>query len=337
MRRYVIISFLLFVVSCSSQTGYHQAVFRDVKKADVRVMGTSLALGVPVDLCLEGDYLFVLAYTPDYWLHVYDKRTGEKKSSMLTVGRGPGEGMNLVSVDYKRDEQNLYAYDMVLRKTLVYHLDGSDGSATFLREIQLPAEGVVRKSHILPDGNYLYEGYLPGFDKNTRLILSDGNSVLDSYDEYPGVEDENDRSAMILGVSKADPMTGRFVCGTMFGAVLECFDLSGQMIRSTGIRLLDPPEMDPSSPGIQPKPGTKYGFSSFCLTDYLIFAVYVDGEDPNDFKTIATFDWKGKEQTMFVADWNILRICPGEGNGKSLYGIVSSPEMDFYLAGIVLQ
>ena len=336
MWRYIIVSALICLWGCSGRTDYRKASFRDEKDASVEIIGNPLELGVPVDLCQEGDFLFVLAYTSENWLHIYDKKTGVKVSTTLKVGRGPGEAVNLVSMDYLRQKKDLYVYDMVLRRTLVYHLDGESGDASYVREIQHPSAGVLRKCHLLPDGRYLYEGYFPESEKDTRFTLSDGVSAIDVFSDYPGIDNENNRYAFTLGVCKGDPASGRFVAGTMFGAVLECFDVSSSEIRPTGVRLLDPPEMDLSGPAIQPRSDTKYGFSTFCLTDRLIYAVYLDGTDPNDFKTIATFDWAGKEQTKYVTDCNILRMCVSD-DGTDLYGITSSPLMEFSLARILFQ
>ncbi len=300
-------------------------------------IGGPLVLGVPVDLCAEGEYLYVLAYNQDKWLHIYDKKTGDKISEAILVGRGPGEGINLVSMDYLREERNLYLYDMVLRKTLVYHIDDKSSTATFIREIQHPTKGVIRKCHILPDDLFLYEGYLPEYGSETRFTLSDGERVIDIYSTYPGVDNEDDQMAFILGVSKVDSSTGRFVAGTTFGAVLECFDVSSEGIKPIATRLLDLPEMDLSERSIKMKDGSKYGFSTICLSKDYIYTNYLDNSDPTVFKSIATFDWRGREQTKYTMDQNILRLCQDNKKEELFYGIASSPEMVFSLVWFTLD
>lgn len=336
MRRYIIVLAALVLLACNGNTGNGSADFRNEKKVSMHSIGDPLMVGVPVDLCVEGDYLFVLAYTPENWLHIYDKKTWEKVSDAIAFGRGPGEGVNLINMDYRREERALYLFDMVLRKTLVYALDGETASASYLREISHPTEGVIRKCHVLPGNRFLYEGYLPEYGKETRYTLSDGEKVIDTYSFYPGVDNENDQLAFILGQSKADPESGRFVSGTLFGAVLECFDVSGAGIRSLATRLLDLPEMDVNH-AIQMKEGKKYGFSTICLSKNLIYTCYLDNPDPNVFRTIATFDWRGREQTKYNMDQNILRMCIENERSGSFFGIASSPEMEFSLVSFILD
>ena len=330
MRRYIVLLLSLILVGCGRGSENGKAVFNTVKNVMVQTVGDPLIIGVPVDLCAEGNCLFVIAYDQKSWLHVYDKNSGDKLGEFLKPGRGPGEAIDIASIDYLRDEGNLYLFDMVLRKTIVYHLDGVTGTASFVREIHHPAEGVIRNCHVLSNGRFLYEGYLPGYDKSTRYILYDGKIVLDSYAEYP-VESEDDRLAFVLGVSKGDPNTDMFVAGTTFGAVLECFDVSESDIRPVAIHILDIPVMDTSGSGIRLMEGKKYGFSTICISDNLIYTNYLDSADPTIFRTIATFDMKGRERTKYILDKNVLRLCPGAEDGE-FYGITSSPEMEFSLS-----
>lgn len=168
MRRYIVILLSLILVGCGRGSENGKAVFNTVKNVMVQTVGDPLIIGVPVDLCAEGNCLFVIAYDQKSWLHVYDKNSGDKLGEFLKPGRGPGEAIDIASIDYLRDEGNLYLFDMVLRKTIVYHLDGVTGTASFVREIHHPAEGVIRNCHVLSNGRFLYEGYLPGYDKTTR-------------------------------------------------------------------------------------------------------------------------------------------------------------------------
>lgn len=337
LMRYSIVVILMWcMVGCSMDTSYRKAAFLEERGTEIQQIGEEMMLGAPIDLCKEGDYLFVLAYSPEYWLHVYDKNTGEKVAEAIRVGRGPGEGANIASMDYFVHEKCLYLFDMVLRKTLVYQIDGDTGNAGFREEIQHPVDGVIRKCHHLDKGKYVYEGFLSGDDTFVRYTLSDAQNELDTYSTYPNLNSMDDRYAFILGVSKALPATGKLVAATMFGAVLECFDVSGSHIDPVAIRLIDKPELDFSTPVIQMKDGKKYGFSTLCLTKDLIYANYIDGTNPNNFRSIVTFNWHGREKMRYTADRNILRICPGD-SPEELFGVSSSPEMEFSLVRIVLK
>ena len=333
----IIITAAIILSSCGGGIKNGTASFRSEKDVSVSQIGGPLVVGVPIDLLAGDECLYVLAYTSDKWLHVYDKSTGDKVLEAVTVGRGPGEGMNIVSMDYRYDEHNLYMYDLVLRKTIVYHLDEDAGTVSFVKELHHPADGVIRNCHIMPDGLYLYEGYLPGYGKETRYTLYDGEKVLDSYAVYPGINNENDQRAFLLGVSKGDAAKGRFVAGTTFGAVLECFDVSDGKITPRATRIFDLPELENSGGVIKMTDGGKYGFSTLCLTDRLIYANYLNTPDPTVFNKLVSFDWHGKEQAMYTMDTNILCFCPDEKQDRTFYGIASSPEMEFSLVSFRLD
>lgn len=337
MWKSTLILFLFLFIGCSSEDGYQKASFQDNRTAVVQIIGNPIEVGIPMDMCFVGDYICVLAYTQNCWLHIYDKESGNLVYESIKNGKGPGEGVNFSTMDFRKDEHNLYIYDVVLQKTVIYHLDEISGRPQYLREIDHSMVGVIRKCHVLPDGNFIYEGYFAGQDKDTRLTLSNIDSPLDAYSEYPGIHNEDDKLAFILGVSCADSNVGRYVCGTMFGAVLECFELRNNKIERTALRLIDPPKMDLSGPVIKAVDGKKYGFFTFCIDGDVIFANYMDTLDANDFNDIVSFDWNGHEKIKYSANQNILRMCPGEKSGEELFCIVSSPEREFSLAKLTLK
>ena len=90
MRRYIVILLSLILVGCGRGSENGKAVFNTVKNVMVQTVGDPLIIGVPVDLCAEGNCLFVLAYDQNNWLHVYDKNSGDKLGEFITPGRGPG-------------------------------------------------------------------------------------------------------------------------------------------------------------------------------------------------------------------------------------------------------
>lgn len=338
MRLYYVMALMCVAIGCNSNANYryHEANFDDEREAIIQQVGEELEIGIPYDLCKEGTYLYVLAYTPDCWLHIYDIKTGSKVSDAIRVGRGPGEGVRITSMDYFAEEQNLFVFDTELHKTLVYHLDGNTGQATFEKEIQHPLEGVIRKCHHLGNELYLYEGYLPGDDNNTRFTLSDGKKALDTYNIYPDVSREYDRVAFLQANTKGVPDTDAVVSGTFYGAVLECFHISKNHIEPTAIRLLEKPEMDESSSTVDIKAGSKYGFLTLCPTQDYIYATYINSTNPGDLRSIVSFDWKGREKIKYTADRNIFRLCPGDKRDE-LFGISISPEHECFLIKIYLE
>lgn len=337
MRLYVVkVSALVFcVVGCGSNSLMRPVSFEEEREANVRQIGGSLEIGRPVDICKEGEFLFVLAYTPDCWLHSYNKNTGEKVSESIKVGRGPGEGVNLRSMDYFEDEDNLFVFDKELCKTLVYHLDGKTGEAIFKQEIQHPLNGIINNCHHFEAGKCLYEGYLQGGDKNIRFTLSDGIEAIDTYSNYPEVDRECDMIAYQLASVKGFPEKGMVVSTTLYGAVLECFRIADDKIEQTAVRIIDKPEIDTSLPYVDIKAGHEYGFRMACPTNDYIYVAHLDS-DAISCKEIYAFDWVGQEKIKYTTDRSVFLLCPGD-NQDELFGISITLEGECALVNIDLD
>lgn len=328
---------LLFIAGCGNESDFRPASFPKTGAASVRIIGDPIEAGLPLDLCVEGKSICVLAFTPDYWLHLYDRETGELISQALPVGRGPGDAIDVRSMDYDRNNGLLYVHDPNLRKSVRYRFDGDRGAVFFVDEVHHPEDGVIRNYHLLPDGCYLFEGYLSGEDTDTRFFLTESGVLTDQYRDYPGINEEDDKYAFLLSEGKSDPATGRFVFGTLYGAVLECFDLNEGTFKRIGLRLLDPPRIDMSNRNFELAKGTKWGFSTFCLSRDGIFTNYLDNMDARIFTAISVFSWEGKEKARYETGNNILRMAIDPLDENALYGIVSSKEQEFSLARITLN
>jgi hypothetical protein len=333
---FVNVSVLVFcIASCSSNTVIRPVSFEGEGEAKVIQIGEPIEVGRPLEICKEGEFLFVLAYTPDCWLHSYNKETGEMVSESIKVGRGPGEGINLISMDYFEEEQKLFVFDKELRKTLVYHLDGNTGLATFLKEIHHPLNGIINNCHHLGEGKYLYEGYLPGGDKSIRFTLSDGMKAINTYSEYPEVDREYGMMAYQLASTKGYPKKDMVVSTTFYGAVLECFHASDDHIEQTAVRIIDKPEIDTSLPYLDIKAGHEYGFRMPCLTKDYIYAARLD-INATSCKDIYAFDWSGHEKIKYTADRSIILMCAGD-NPDELFGISITMEGECALVKIHLE
>lgn len=335
-RRSQLAVFLLFLAGCANNTGFHPAVFPQSGYAGTELIGEPMEINLPLDIYVEGNSICVLAYTPNYWLHIYNKETGKLISEALPVGRGPGEVVNATSMDYNRNERLLYIHSPNLYKSVIYRFDGDGGNAVFADEVQHPQDGIIRQCYLLPDNHFLYEGYLQGEDRFTRFFLYENEGMSSNFIDYPGIEKEEDKYSFMMSRAKSDPMTGRFVSGTLYGAVLECFNLSDGVFDRIGLRLISPPGVDMSGGGMDIRKGSKWGFSSFCLTEDRVYSSFLNSDDINDLSAISVFGWNGKEKARYDTDKNILRIATDPDGPGSLYGIVTDSEMTYTLAKINL-
>ena len=334
--KYQLIALLLILAGCREKEGFSPADFPKRSTAEVHFIGGPLEINLPLDLCIEGNSICVLAYTPDYWLHIYDRTSGELLSEAMPSGRGPGEAVNVMSMDYDYIRKLLYVHDPSLGKSVRFRFDGENGQLHYADEISHPDSGVVRQYHLLPDERFLYEGYLQGDDRFTRFFLYDDGLSYAKYSEYPGIEKDEDRFCFLLSGGKSEPVSGKYVSGTLYGAVLECFDLSEGCFKCTGIRLLDPPRMDLGNGGMNKRKGTKWGFSTLCPTKDCIYANYLDNDDANDFSAISVFGWDGREQARYETGHNILRIASDADDNRALYVVAVSGSQEYLLGRIRL-
>jgi len=341
-KAYLILAVLCFC-GCSSHSEYHESVFPETGEAEISFIGSPIfGSNAIFDLCQEGDYLFVLMAGSGCWLHIFNKFTGEEVSATLREGRGPREILIVGNMDYLPRERNLYCFDPMLQKTIVLHLDGESGTAEFVKEIHHP-DGILNMCYILPDGRYLYQGFLAEYGDKVRYTLSDGNIVLDTYNTYSGVDirDENAFNdylqALACGAARVDPETGFFVSGTGIGQVLECFTISQDRIIPAGIRLFNRPMLDRNTPYFWPAKGVKWGFFSFCLKDGLIYSVLKNSTDLNEKCHIASFTREGKECVLYHTSTGVNRICPSYDRNSDLYGVVNTPDGEYFLAKVKLR
>ena len=301
-----------------------------------------MILYYPFDLFVEGDYVYVLALVDHKWLQVYDKNTGELVDRKITEGQGPGELIMSNQLYYNANERTLSIYDMNQRRLLFYRVE-ENGDLSFVKDksmASLGLYGALRWVWPLNDEVSLADGQLdsiannvPGPDGLKRFQLFSQGKILDRYDSFP-VEAE-DRYVFQGACTSLSPDGHKMAVGTMYGGILETFDISAEHIALRKRRMFYSGKLDPKT--LQPTLETLGGMPDVCATDDKIYTVFGEPKTIVErINSISVFDWDGNEVVQYKTDCNLLRLYYSSSDPAKLYGIAISDEDEYYLVSFDL-
>lgn len=108
-------------------------------------------------------------------------------------------------------------------------------------------------------------------------LFSKGN-IEAEYNRFPVSETEKNPVFITASVS-VSPDKRKMAVGTLFGGILEFFQLSDD-INISSTRYFYSPEVNFSGGSLLPTDQTVYGFSALCATDALLYSVLIADKDP---------------------------------------------------------
>lgn len=326
---------LLAFSSCTEKNEYAPPVFPEEKELQsVRLSADGLMVSYPYDVCVDDAYIYVLSLVDNTWIQVYDKKDGSFIGGYVSRGQGPGEVIMGTFLSYDEESRTLTVYDEAFKKLLSYQTGGSrEELLSFLREKSLSEqEGVIRRAWELSEGTCLIDGQLgEGAGEQKRFQLLKENRVTSTYNSFP-TDSPDEQMVYLLNASVVvSPDRTKMAVGTMYGGVLEVFDLTGNAIKEVAARRFYPPVVHYEPGIIRNTPETVYGFSHLYATDRYIYSVLIGGKDPNRFDTVAVFDWKGCEVVSYHTDCLVFKLCQSVREPNKLYAVAFSQEEGFYL------
>lgn len=332
------ISIIFILASCVSSETYAPPVFPVTKKMDSKLLSDGLIFHYPFDMFIDGDNIFVLALSGDTWLQVYNKNTGEHVGSFISKGQGPDEIITGSMLYYDQFSRSLAIYDETSVKLATYSIsDKKENLLILVSEKSFHKfDGVVRRAWSLRDNRYLVDGQLGGkLGVQKRFQLLSNDKVIKEFNEYT-VTSEEEKLAFLSPNISLSPDKEKMAVGTLYGGVLELFDIS-ENVRLKNIRKFYPPKLRNLSSAIRNTKETIWGFSTLCATNSKLYTVLIGGKDPNMLNNISVFDWNGEEQIRYETDCSVLRLCCSEEEPDRLYGIAVSDDKDFYLVSFDLR
>ena len=320
--------------SCGNASSeYKEPVFREKGQLDAVILNDTLDMFYPFEMAVSDNHVLVLASNGSSYLQAYDKCTGAYAGGFILKGRGPGEISSAGNMTFDGEEGIVSVYDPRTSKIVSYRLL-EDG----LLELEYVSEKSfadigkpLRRVWDLKEEGYFIDGQIgveDGIQGRFQIINEDG--LQSQWNRFP-VDDETEKMAYFSTLSTISPDRRHFADATLYGAILETFELSGGIISPGGCRRFLQPVFDFEDGVIVPKDKTTFGFTSLCATDDCIFGVYVGNSDADTFNNISTFDWNGKEMCRYETDCNNLRIGCHHADDRKIYAVAANPDRTFSL------
>lgn len=330
----ICLSMALF--SCTSNKSdqtYAPPVFSVTKELKSNQLSDGMLISYPFDMFVTGDYVFVLALADNTWLQVFQKTTGKHVGGLIGRGQGPGEIINATTLSYDEVNRMLFVFDEAAKKLLSYQLNNdADNLISYIEEKAFNAlDGVVRRAWPMYNESFLVD-VQPGEQK--RFQLYSDNKATNEYNQFP-VDLEEQRFSFMSATVALSPDREKMVVGTLYGGILEIFNLS-EKIELTKVRKFYRPEVQYQGGALRRTDETIWGFSTLCATRKHIYGVLIGDKNPNLFNNISVFDWDGDEVAKYNTDCLVLRICASEQEPDKLYGIAFSADKEFYLVSFSL-
>lgn len=327
----LIIVLIFSFYSCSSENSYNEPQFIEEHEITGKCLSDDLMISYAYDMAVDSRYVYILALSEGKWLHVYDKHDGRYVSSTVSAGQGPGEIHTALSLMV--DGNDLQIYDQSQKKLFNYSIRNDDDSlqVSFVDDVSFSScNGIVRRVWDL-GGQYLVDGQL-GDEKagQKRFQLYDGNSVVGQYNDFP-VENEDMKKAFLSPNVCFSPSKNKMATGTLYGGLMETFDLSAASISLSGVYRFYEPLVSFKAGELVPATDMKYGFSEMFATDDAIYSVLIGDSDPNNLYNISVLDWNGKGLARYKTDKRIFKLSCYSSTPSELYALTFSPSEGFSL------
>lgn len=328
----------LLLSSCGDRKStYSVPAFPVVKELHGDRLSDELIIGYPYDMFVNDKFVFILALLDDHWLQVYDKETGKHIGGFITQGQGPGEVAVAQTVFYDEQHQRLSVFDQTSMKLLFYHLNDDVKKMVSFESERLLHDlgGGVRHAWPLSEKLLLVDGQLgKEADKQKRFQLLSGDQVIAEYNDFP-VNLPEERLTFLNPAISVSPDRKKMAVGTLYGGILESFDLADSIIQKN-VKKLYRPIVEMRSGAIRNTDETVFGFSSLCATKEYIYSVLIGNKNPNLFNNISVFDWDGCEVIKYTTDCLVFKICASSTEPNKLYGIAFSENKEFYIVSFTL-
>lgn len=336
LLNFICISFAL--CSCNQQSeAYAPPVFSTIEEIHSYRLSDELIIGYPMDMFVNESYVFILALADNTWLQVYDKNTGEHIGGFVPKGQGPGEVVTGTTCSYDEEKYIISIFDETSMKLLTYHFnDDIKKSFTFIDEKAFYNCGAsVRRVWPLKKDLFFIDGQLgTASEQQKRFQLMLDTEVINEYNDFP-VSSYTERLVFMSPTISISPDRQKMAVGTLYGGILELFDLSGNIELRT-LEKFYPPIIQCLSGAIQNTEETIWGFSTLCTTDDKIYSVLIGDKNPNLFNNISVFDWKGRPLIKYKTDCLVLKLCASPKEPGKLYGLAFSENKEFYLVSLIV-
>lgn len=329
-KNILIVSMIFIFCACTKNENYNPPVFPEERKIEGVCLAKDLLISYAYGMCVDDSHIYVLALADKKWVQVYDRNTGLHLGGFVGQGKGPGEVSVGESITLSKDGKHISVYDQAQRRLVTYGVSGLEGMPLLSYEKDISfalIDGVVRNAWPL-EKNLLVNGQLGSQDGNPkRFQLLENKRVVDEYNDYP-VDTREQQLAFLSPQVCFSPSFEKMATGIFYGGILETFHLADGKISSAGIYKFYEPLVDWKSGAPKPEAGMRYGFSSMCATEDLIYTVLIGDEDPNKLNHISVFDWNGFGIAKYYTEQLVFKLAAIK---DEIYALTFEPSEGFSL------
>jgi hypothetical protein len=281
------------------------------------------------------DYLIMVYRSDqDQWLHIHEKKTGERIKSNLFSGRGPNEVIRPENVNFNPATGELAIYEQERSGIMLIQIDSLLADRFEPRRTTDTLFQMPNIETVFPLGTdrYLIRfREINGLDYR-RFLLYDNGEITGRFEEYP--TGNKIMSMVLYNFTKlpVSPDNSRFAIGTSSGAILEFFDISDGIERSS-IHYFYEPKLKEDGLGISSE-ASGYGFMDMASDDRYVYGTY-GAPGTQEIDKIAIFDWKGKPVKLLkTEDYRAMYPIAVDRSNRDLYAIARAYDGNIHIIRI---
>ena len=265
---------------------------------------------------------------------IFHKLTGNHILDFGLRGRGPGETLDVSSVNLMND--TLYVYDANLKKLVLYDIRGILAGKNSRSEISTKNAAPNMILQAVPTGNG--EMILCGNDNRMRFGLWNMslNEIKTTINDYPPYTEDKETDCSISCYSASIgfcPSENKLVSATYIGATMEIYNISYYGFDKTFSGYYYRPVYEYARGAIPrwviPGQDTIIGFQDLCLTNSAIYGLIWGIESPSEdnLQKLIKFDYNGTPLCRYELP-DILESMTVDEDGN-IYGMAMNENMEF--------
>ena len=329
----IFISFLVIFCQCNSnsyESKYEENIpVTSIHQLQSETLNDSFLFSWPRDIIIIDSLLVVHdSYKQSNCFHIFNKNTGIHIQSFGKKGRGPGELLEINSVNYKHDGRSIIAFDPNMRKIIIFDIINTlTGIKPDFKELIVENSPNFIKQMLPYRDMYIAKG---NSDKMRYGMWDPAqNLFFNLYTDYPALSKDEETNWALTDYSvkvRLSPNGQKLVTGTYIGGVLEVFNVDDGHIIPFSSRYFFKPRYTYAR-GAIPKwvtavAETKIGFEDIFLDNEYIYGLIwgIEKSSMTEHRPyIVQFDYRGTPICRYEVNLTLESFAVDDDN--TIYAI----------------